>query len=527
MKKLAAAIFFVCLLSACQAKQTLVRVPFGDLSQDLPKIASVKDLGSLALSGDGPVDLSESDGLFVAGEWVAIVGRGLNSIGAKLFLDETELPIAGGIEGGGLLLRLPREVKFRHTYTLRVVTERGSAEHQLAVTNLIAMSDPREARVLFWRSTEATEQKALFEEDYLEVPCPGAGPAALARTGGILYVTAKGEKSQYGALKTIHIGARGGPQEVSSMEFTARYAPVSLVLAEDGSHAFLLTRGEFMVFDLSVPQQPRLLARQELTPSVPGEALSFRYLVLIDGGNKAAMLDKEHNLVRVLDLSHLVAPAVLGDFVVGAPAPNSYSVGLTADPANRNGLLVLTGVTKRQLRQRLSGLWSDKPVEETPTRGALVRMAWRDNTLVADPPMNLPEGVLPLGLYLDRNGDMLVSALAYEKERLAKTGLSLEGVGNLLRGVRDSIFAGRVYRVTPAGTVSVEMRSVNIPLSISRLEDSPLIYSIYRLSINYVFLSAKVVLAVDALKKQSLPVRTMSWKTILPPYKFMHEIMLI
>jgi hypothetical protein len=122
---------------------------------------------------------------------------------------------------------------------------------------------------------------------------------------------------------------------------------------------------------------------------------------------------------------------------------------------------------------------------------------------------------------------MLISALAYEKETLAKTGLSWEGAGNLVKGVRDSLFAGRIYRVTPSGTISTEMTSINIPLSIRRLEEGPLIYSIYRLKIRYFLLSAKVVLTVDALKKQSLKVREMGWKTILPPYKFMHEITLM
>jgi hypothetical protein len=526
LKKTAAAILSIVLLAACQTMQ-IVREPLGDLSEDPPEISSVKDLGSLTIPTDGAVDLSDSDGLFVAGEWVAVIGRGLNTKGAKLFLDKTELPIAGGIKGGGLLLRLPRDMKFRHTYTLRVQTELGSAEHLISVTNLIAMSDPREERVLFWRTTNPDKHDELFDDDYLAVPCPGAGPTSLAKTGGIFYVTGKGGKPRHAALKTIHLGAKGGPREVSSVPFEAHHAPVSLILSAKGSHAFLLTRGELMVFDLSVPEQPRFMTRQVLTPPASAEAPAFSSLVLIGSGDKVAMLDEERNLVRVFDLSQPAAPTALGDFAVGSPALNSYSVSLAADPVNQDGLLVLTGVNRQQLRQRLFSLWSDKPADETPTRSALIRMAWTDNTLSADAPINLPLGVLPLGLFPDKNGDMLISALTYEKETLAETGFSWKGMGNMAKGVRDSLFAGRIYRVTPAGTVSMEMRSINIPLSISRLEDGPLIYSIYRLSVRYVFLSAKVILAVDALKKQSLKVRKMGWRTILPPYKFMHEIMLI
>ena len=122
---------------------------------------------------------------------------------------------------------------------------------------------------------------------------------------------------------------------------------------------------------------------------------------------------------------------------------------------------------------------------------------------------------------------MLVSALAYEKETLAKTGFSWRERGNLIKGGEGLRLCRPDHRVTPSGTVSTEMTSVNIPLSVRRLEDGPLIYSIYRLKIRYFLLSAKVVLAVDAFKKQSLKVREMGWKTILPPYNFMHEITLM
>ena len=125
MKKLSAAILLVLLLSACQARQ-LVRVPLGDICDVRPQISSVKDLGSLAIPGNGALDLSESDGMFVAGEWVAVVGNGLNTKQAKLFLDKTEMPVTGGIEGGGLIFRLPRDLKFRHSYTVRVQTGRAA-----------------------------------------------------------------------------------------------------------------------------------------------------------------------------------------------------------------------------------------------------------------------------------------------------------------------------------------------------------------------------------------------------------------
>lgn len=516
MNKRAGIFLIAVLLSACQANQ-LVRVPLAGVSDGPPEISSVIDLGSLSVPGNGSLDVSESDGMFVAGEWVALVGKGLNTKQARLFLDNAELPVAGGVEGGGLLFRLPRDLKFRHTYALRVQTDRGSAERLLRVTNFVAMSDPKEGRILFWRTTNPTEQKELFEKEFSAVSCPGAGLVSLAPNGGILYSTARG------ALKTFHVGARGSQREVSSVEFKAKHEPVALVLSSGGSHAFLLTRAELIVFDLSDPRQPRFTAKHDLAPPSSGTAPAFRNLVLV-GGNKAALLEEERNLVRLIDLSLPSAPVVIGDFAIGAPAGKSYSVALAADPGDPNALLVLTGVNGQQLRQRLSSLWSDKPGDATPTRGALVRMELKENALIAGAPLNLPEGVLPLGLYADKNGDMLISALAYEKETLAKTELSWEGAANLAKGVRDSIFAGRIYRVTPAGTVGIEMRSVNIPLSVSRLEDSPLLYSTYRLSIRYILPSAKVVLAVDALKQQSLKVREMDWKTILPPYKFIHEI---
>ncbi len=52
-------------------------------------------------------------------------------------------------------------------------------------------------------------------------------------------------------------------------------------------------------------------------------------------------------------------------------------------------------------------------------------------------------------------------------------------------------------------------------------------YSTYQLSMDYVPPSVNVVLAVDILKSQRLPVCELQWKMILPPYAFSPEIMLM
>lgn len=146
------------------------------------------------------------------------------------------------------------------------------------------------------------------------------------------------------------------------------------------------------------------------------------------------------------------------------------------------------------------------------------------DTLTALEPLNLPEGVLPLAVHAEKNGDMLITCVAYEKEAFAKAELSVGGAVDFVKGVWDSLFAGRIYRMTPSGAVTLEMKSINLPLWISRLENGPLIFSTYKLSFGY-FSGAEVVLAVDVLKQQTIKVREMSWKAILPPYKFFPEIL--
>ena len=135
---------------------------------------------------------------------------------------------------------------------------------------------------------------------------------------------------------------------------------------------------------------------------------------------------------------------------------------------------------------------------------------------------------MPLGLSTERGGDVLITALAYEKEVLAKTSFSLKGARNLVKGLWDSIFAGRVYRVTPQGAVTNDLKSVNLFVSLAQIEGSPLVYSSYRLVTKYLRPSVKVVLAVDVLKTQTFKVREveMEWKMVLPPYKFFPEVAL-
>ncbi len=41
---------------------------------------------------------------------------------------------------------------------------------------------------------------------------------------------------------------------------------------------------------------------------------------------------------------------------------------------------------------------------------------------------------MAFGLFSEKNGDVLISGLGYEKDKLAKADLSLRGAANLLKG---------------------------------------------------------------------------------------------
>ncbi len=163
MKRLALIAVSSVLLLSCSQGAKLVRVSLGGPPAEKPKIEKLVDLGSLHVPREGELDQTESDGMFVAGEWVAMVGTGLNTDQAKLFLDSREVPVAAGIQGGGLLFRLPRDVKFRHAYTVRVETPSGADEITLPVTNLLVMGDPKGNRLLVWRTSP--EEKTVFDKD--------------------------------------------------------------------------------------------------------------------------------------------------------------------------------------------------------------------------------------------------------------------------------------------------------------------------------------------------------------------------
>ncbi len=525
MKKLAVLVFCAVVLSSCQAGQ-LVRIPLGGLSDDRPEISSIVDLGSLSIPVEGELNQTESDGRFISGEWVALVGKGLNTEGARLYLDGAEVPIKGGIKGGGLIFRLPRDLKFRHSYNLHVETPRGTAKSSLSVTNLLVMGDPKGDQVLFWRTS--SEKKLLFEEESLSVASDDAGPHTVARSGGILYVTGKGKGPRREGLsrfelKTVHLGGKYGPTTVSSINVEAKFEPVSLATTD--VHLFLLTNAEVLVFDLSDQENPKFLSRQELP--LLSKDISFRDLVFLGDGTKAAVLEQASNQIFLVDFSKPAAPAILYGFPVVPATNGSCSIALEPDRSDPNSFWLLAGLNTQQLRKRLSSLWSDTGEDTTPTRASLYRIELKENTLVAGEPVQLPEGVMAFGLFSEKSGDVLISGLGYEKEKLAKADLSLRGAASLLKGAWDSIFAGRVYRVTRDRMVTNEFKSMKVVLSMAKIENSPLVYSSYRLATKYVMPSVDVVFSADIHKVQSFKVREVDWKSILPPYKFFPDITLL
>lgn len=526
MKKIALITFCAVFIASCQVTK-LVRVPMGGASDVQPQIMQLIDLGSLSIPDQGELNTTESDGVFIAGEWAAVAGTGLNTDKTRLYLDGKEAPVRGGIRGGGLIFRLPRDVKFRHTYTVRVETPRGAAESKLQVSNLLVMADATENRLVFWKTS--SEKKLFFEKQELSLPCADAGPYAIAQIGGILYATARGTKQEGPSpyqLQTMHLGAKGGPREVSTTGYQAKDKAVSLV--PTASHLFMLTASEVVVFSLADPARPKLIAHQDLP--LPTKHATYRDLILLGDGTKAVVLEQENNQVYLIDLANPAVPGVTGPFAVVPAAQSSYSVGLAPDRGNPNAFWLLTGVNTQQLRERFQALWHDKPSDQTPTRTALYHIDLNGNLLAArGKPILLPEGVLPLGVSTERSGDVLITAIAYEKETLAKSSFSLRGVRNLVKGLWNSIFAGRVYRVTPQGAVTNELKSVNIFASLAKIEDSPLVYSSYHLVTKYLRPSVNVVLAVDVLKKQSFKVRKvkMDWKKVLPPYRFFPEVALL
>lgn len=527
MKHLTFIAVLAVLLAGCQAGQ-LVRVPLAGSPDRPPRIDRLVDLGSASVPDRGILDTAESDGLFIAGEWVAVTGTGLNTDRTRLLLEGKEVAVRGGLAGGGLLFRLPGELRFRHSYTVRVETPMGAAESSLLSSQMIVLADQKTGAVLFWRTS--SEGKQPFEERPFVLECPGAGPFAAVPGGGLLYIAAKSNRpAQKGRasfdLKVLHLGAKGGAKEIAASGFDAASPPVSLAVAPDGAHAYLAAGGEVVVFDLADPEHPRPAGRLELPAAEGGTKAGYEDLVLLSRGGMAAVLDEPNNRIVLLDLSRPEAPALSA--VVAMEQGAARAVGLLADVDDPGLLWVLTGLNAHQVGHRISALWSKKEPDPAPTRTSVIRMDLREGRLVPRDPIDLPQGVLPFELFQEKDGDVLLSAVAYEKEALSRVELSLEGARNLVRGVRDSLFAGRIYRITGDGSVTIDVRSVNLLLSMTKAGDSPLIYSSYRLSTGILSPSLDVVLAVDILKRQSLKVREMSWKAILPPYRFLPDVSLL
>lgn len=518
---LAAALLAAGCLGGCRAG--LPPSPGAEPAARRPEIRRMIDLGALP-PREGESDPGGGDGRFTAGEWVQLEGPGLSDPAARVFLDDRPVHLAEGEASGVLRFRLPGDLAFRHTYRLAVETPGGRAEAPLSATHLVAMRDARGNRLALWRTS--ADPSAVLEEEALSVPVPRCGPFAFSPAGGFLVAVSGRGRSQGGGetqyeLRVVHTGARGGPREVAAVPMRCRREPSSVAVSPSGEQAYVLTGAELLVFDLRDPRRPRPTAIHTLPGASPETPVDYGRLLLFAGGTRAAALDRAGNRVAILDLSQPAAPAWVGTFPAGPPSRRSYVVDLAADRGNPRAFWLLTGVNGLQLRQRFLRFW-----ERGDTPGAaLVSLELSGSELRPGRRVALPDASLPLSLLPEPGGDVLVAAVELEAAWLRDASLSVDGLFDLLRGLKSPVLLGRILRVRPGGEVETEVRSPDVFLSLAQAPGGPPLVSSYRVRTG-VSLSPTldVQLTVQVLGAQRVAVRELGWETAVPPYDFFPEV---
>lgn len=512
------------MMSGCGGALTRVDRPLLLRPQGPPSIERTQDLGGLPLPAVGQLSVEHSDGLYTPGEWIAVHGQNLTA-DSRIVIGGRAAQVAGFLEGGALLTRLPRGVP-PGPQMVQIDNGMGTAKTSILTAVYAFGGDAQGNAVRIRRMVAQGTDGSDFEDVAFDVLFPLARFVALSPDGAILYVLqeptselaqpestdsssaatpADATKTVVSELLVLHLGGKGGPRALQRMPLALQGKPTGLVVGPFGQLVVLQKR-QLTVVDASTPLALHPLAQLPLAaPEQERELIDAEF---VGDGRQLAVLEAFANQIHLIDLHQPSLPQVVTGISLSQAYEQPFSIDLALG-ADGQSLWVLQGPNLRLAGKRLvdglSGAWRDvKAMElkaagktlgqtavgtamlpsESLSRLQLVQLIEGQLQVVKSIP--LPPEVFPFFVQPDYQGSLYVSGVN-RKNQFTDLEASLAGVGKLLGALKNTAQLGLVLKVSAdTGAVTTAVQGVAIYYDLALLPTGQILTSTVRLGPGYI-----------------------------------------